>query len=179
MKIILIVIFAILLFGCSNKNNNVTGIESTSPNYVQGEVVAALIDSVTLDEFADYIYSLKDISINDIVFYNYYSTFPRDSLQIINSTFKLKAYISEGETITTYLDSLSEIRIKFWIKNFNSNDIRDWKTLKERFQLVHIPDPSQLSLLNVTPGKEKEWLNILSNSKLIKNVSLVGITHTM
>src|SRR3990172_3378576 len=163
MKAIPFIIVLCVFISCSDKKE-ITNPESESLNYVQGEVGFGLKDSVTLEEVADYVYSLNNISI--------------DSMQIIKSTFELKSYIWSGTTKTSYINSESKILIEFWVKNFRAEDLEDWGLLKNRFQLYHSPYYFQLGILKVEVGKEKEWINNLSNSNLFRFVELNGITHT-
>jgi len=177
MKAIPFIIVLCVFISCSDKKE-ITNPESESLNYVQGEVGFGLKDSVTLEEVADYVYSLNNISIDNIVSFQYKSDLSQDSMQIIKSTFELKSYIWSGTTKTSYLNSESKILIEFWVKNFRAEDLEDWGLLKNRFQLYHSPYYFQLGILKVEVGKEKEWINNLSNSNLFRFVELNGITHT-
>lgn len=176
MKAIPFIIVLFVFVSCSDKKE-ITSPESESLNYVKGEVGFGLKDSVTLNEVADYIYSLKNISIDNIVAFQYKSNLPQDSMQTIKSTFESKPYVWSGTIQTSYLNSESEVLVEFWIKNFRAEDIEDWELLKKRFQLYHSPYNSQLGILKVEVGKEKEWINNLSNSNLFRFVELNAITH--
>jgi hypothetical protein len=167
------------LLGCSkNKDTIITGPENPSLNYVQGEVVVGLKDSVSLEEIADYVYSLNNISINEISSLRYYSILPKDSIQSIKSNLESKNYIWHGTVNVSYLESESKILVEFSIKDFSSNDINDWKLLKTHFRLFHSPYHFQSGVLKVENGKENEWINILSNSNLFRFVELNYIVHT-
>ena len=176
MKAKYLIIILCFFISCSDKKENTYPI-SESLNYAQGEVIVGLKDSVSLEEVADYIYSLNNISINDIVSFQYISNLPKDSMQVIIKTLESKSYIWKGNPITPYLNSDSLIQIELWVRNFRFEDIEDWKLLKKRFQLSHIPYYFQLGLLNVEAGKEQEWVNILSESKLFRLVELNTISH--
>jgi len=179
MKIISLVLLIIFLSGCSkNNNSNITGPENPTLNYAQGEVSFGLKDSVSLEEVANYIYSFNNISIGEIVFFQYYSNFPHDSIQSIKSSLESKNYINSETLTITYDNNESRIVVKFWIKNFRKDDIKNWELLKTQFHLVHLPNEYQSGLLIIPIGKEKEWVNILSNSNLFRFVELNYITHT-
>ncbi|VAX27520.1 hypothetical protein MNBD_IGNAVI01-1402 [hydrothermal vent metagenome] len=177
MKLVSFLIVLCIFISCSD-DKDITSYESQPINYVQGQVVFGLKDSVTLINIADYIYSLDNISIIEIVSFQYISSLPIDSIQIINTTFESKSYIWEGTTRTSYIDNETKIFVEFWIKDFTEEDIMDWKLLKERFQLNHSPYYFQSGVLNVEVGKEKEWVSNLSNLDLFRYVELNGITHT-
>jgi hypothetical protein len=153
--------------------------ESESINYVQGEVGFGLKDNVDLEEIADYVYSLNNISIDEIVSFQYISNLSQDSVQIIKTTFESKQFIWSGTTKTSYLNSESKILVEFWVKNFRAEDRKDWEILKKRFQLYHSPYNFQLGILKVEVGKEKEWIDILSKSNLFRFVELNVITHVL
>jgi hypothetical protein len=176
MKAISFIILLFVFVNCSDKKG-VTNPESESLNYVQGEVGFGLKDSVSLNEVADYIYSLKNISINNIVAFQYKSNLPQDSMQTIKTSFESKPYVWSGTTHTSYLNGESKILVEFWVKNFRAEDIEDWDLLKKRFQLYHSPYNFQLGILKVEVGKENEWINNLSNSNLFRFVELNAITH--
>lgn len=171
-----IIVLCFFFISCSDKKD-ITNPESESLDYVQGEVGFGLKDSISLEEVANYVYSLDNISIDNIVSFQYKSNFPQDSMQVINTIFESKSYIWSGTTKTSYLSDESKILLEFWIKNFRAEDIEDWELLKKRFQLNHSPYYFQLGILKVEIGKEKEWINNLSNSDLFRFVELNGINH--
>ncbi len=173
MKIILLMLSTVILFGCTDKNSpNINNPQSGTEDYAAGEVLTALKDSITLEEYANYIYSMKNISINNIVAFNYYSTLPKDSMQVIISTLESRSYVWKGQSTFAYNDSTSELNIVLWIKDFNPPDIQDWELLKSRFSMFHIPSHFQVGQVNVSPGEETEWINILSKSSLFYAVEL-------
>jgi len=177
MKIVSFIIILCIFISCSDEKD-ITSHENEPINYVQGQVVFGLQDSITLINIADYIYSLDNISIFEIVSFQYTSNLPIDSIQIINTTFESKSYVWDGTTKTSYINNEAKILVEFWIKGFTEENIKDWKLLEERFQLNHSPYYFQSGTLNVEVGKEKEWLDNLSNSDLFRYVELNGITHT-
>lgn len=179
MKIISFIISLCFFISCSDKKGITNpGTGNKSLNYVQGQVGFALKDSVTLKEAADYIYSQKNISINEIVSFQYESNLPQDSIQTIKAVFESKPYIWSGKTKISYITGESKILVEFWIKNFRVEDIKDWQLLKNRFGLYHLPYYFQLGLLKVEVGRENEWINVLSNSNLFRFVELNYIEHT-
>ncbi|OIP57078.1 MAG: hypothetical protein AUK34_10265 [Ignavibacteria bacterium CG2_30_36_16] len=171
-----IIVLCFFFISCSDKKE-ITNPESESLDYVQGEVAFGLKDSVTLEEVANCVYSLDNISIDNIVSFQYKSNLPQDSMQVIKTIFESKSYIWGGTTKTSYSNSESKILVEFWVKSFKAEDIENWNLLKNRFRLNHSPYYFQLGILKVEVGKEKEWINNLSNSNLFRFVELNGITH--
>jgi len=176
MKIILLIMLLSFLIGCSNKdipNNS----EKPFLDYAPGDVSIGLNDNVSLEEVANYVYSFNNISINQIVAFQYYSNLPKESMDTIKSALELKRYIWNGTIRVSYSDSLSKIMVEFWVQNFNYEDRKDWESFKEQFLLTHSPYHYQVGLLKVEPGKEYEWIQILSKSGLFTFVELNYITH--
>jgi hypothetical protein len=190
MKIIMIIFFAVFLMGCStddslleinpnNENEDTVGHwQGDTLEYVEGEIGFGLKDSVTLIELANYIYSLEDIYVNEVVLFQYYTRLPQDSMQIIKSVLESKSYIWDGMVYVSYIEADSSILIEFWIKDFKSGDRQNWIATKERFELIHVPYDFQLGLLKVEIGKEKEWIDKLIQVNLFRFVELNYITHT-
>ena len=166
MKPIVFVIVLFVFIGCSNKGD-ITSI-GFQQLYSPGDVVFGLEDSVSLDEFANYIYSLNNIFIGEVSRFRYKTEFPQDSLQIIKSVLESKLYIRSYVTKVTFLNDESKILVEFRVKNFGAEDIKDWESLTERFQLQHSPQMFQLGILKVEVGKENDWADYLSNSKLFR-----------
>ena len=176
-------LFSAIILICCNEKGKPTGPEiadpgSQSSDYVQGEVAFGLNDTVTLEEIADYIYSLNNISIESIVSFEYLSNLPQDSIQSIKTTFDSKSYIWSATTNVSWQNNESKILVKFWVKEFRALDRVDWQLLRQRFQLNHLPYYFQLGILKVEVGKENEWISILSASNLFRFVELNYITHT-
>ena len=169
-KLILVSIVLLVFIGCSDKGIIIDPF--FGQNYYPGDVVFGLKDSVSLDEFANYIYSLNNIFIGKVSRLRYKTEFPQDSLQIIKSELESKLYIRSDVSKVTFLNDESKILVEFRVKNFGAEDIKDWESLTERFQLQHSPQMFQLGILKVEVGKETEWINYLSNSKLFRFVEL-------
>lgn len=181
MKESLFILFGmlILLVGCSGDDkSNITNPENPEIEYVKGEVIVGLKDSVSLEQFAYFVYSLNNISIINIVSLQYYSTLPKDSMQTIKSNLESRKYITPGSVNVDYIESESKIHVKFWVKEFSYDDIKDWELIRTQLQLFHFPNEFQSGLLKVEVGKEKEWINILSNYNLFRFVELNYILHT-
>jgi hypothetical protein len=166
LKNITFILLTVLLIGCYNDN----GINVSRPDYIPGELVFMLKDSVSLEEFADYIYSINYISIESISALQYTSTLPADSVEIINSVIKSRAYIYSEFLSTRYLSSEKKILIEIWLKSFNSENLSDWKSISARFGLLHRPNHSQIGTLNVPAGQEKIWINYLSQTNLFNSL---------
>ena len=118
MKSIIFLFLAILLVGCSeNKSSDTDNLITNTPTneYAPGEVAFGLQDTVSLEHFAAYIYSLSDISIDEIVFFQYSSFLSPDSVQILKSALESKPYIDSNSVSITYTNG-TEIIVKFWIK---------------------------------------------------------------
>jgi hypothetical protein len=178
MKFILLIILATLLIGCSNnKISNDTLVEAPIMNHVPGDVSIGLNDNVSLEDVANYIYSFNNISINSIVGFQYYSDLPKERMDTLKSVLESKTYILNGTLYTYYIDSLSKIMVEFSVGKFCYADSKDWESLKEQFLLTHLPYHYQGGLLKVEPGKEYEWIQILSKSGLFRFVELNYITH--
>lgn len=181
MKGSLVILFGmlILLVGCSGDDkSNIINPENPEIEYVQGEVVVALKDSVSLEQFANFVYSLNNISIRNIVSFQYYSTLPKDSMQTIKSNLESRKYITPGSVNVYYIESESKILVEFWVAEFSYDDIKDWELIRTQLHLFHSPNKFQLGLLKVEIRKEKEWINILSNYDLFRYVELNYIMHT-
>lgn len=181
MRIIILIYFSALVMGCST-DYSITEVNPDNENnrslgYVQGEVSFGLKDSVTLMELADYIYSLDNIFIKDVASFQYYTILPEDSMQIIKSRLEAEPYIWDENVNVSYNETDSKILIDFWIKDFKSENIQDWASLKARFSLIHIPYYFQLGLLKVEIGKEEEWINNLVDVNLFRFVELNHIDH--
>lgn len=178
MKIILFLIFVTIISGCSNFNNsNIIGPINHPNDYVKGDVVFGLRDSVSLTNFANYIYSFKNISIKEITFLQYYSNFPHDSLEAIRSALEAKNYIKPNKVNVFYKSAESRIVAEFWINSFSKDEIKDWTLLKSHFHLIHIPNKYQSGLLKTPVGQEKKWMDILLKSNLFRFVELNSITY--
>ena len=173
MKIIPLILFITLLIGCSNKDQQ----NPLVLEYVPGDVIIGLKQNVSLEEVADYILSFKNISIYNIVSFEYYSSLPKERMDSLKSTLEAKPYIYSGDLRDSYVDSLSKIKIDLWIVNFGIDARKDWAITKEQFLLTHIPYPYQAGLLKVEYGKEVEWVHILSQSNLFSFVELNNISH--
>ena len=173
MKFISLILFITLLIGCSNKDQQ----NPLVPEYIPGDVVIGLKENVTLEVAADYILSFKNISIYNIVSFEYYSSLPKEMMDSLKSSLEAKPYIYSGDLRVSYVDSLSKIKIDLWIVNFGIEAKKDWALTKEQFQLTHMPNPYQSGLLKVEYGKEEEWVHILSQSNLFSFVELNNITH--
>ena len=173
MKIFLFIVLIALFSSCSKPNNtNIVEPINHQANYVKGEVAFGLRDSVSLEIFANYIYSFDNISIKEITFFQYYSIFPRDSLHLIKSVLESKNYIKSRTVNVFYKSNESKIVAKFWINNFSKDDIKDWTLLKSQLHFVHLPNKYQDGLLKTPIGKEKEWMNFLLKSNLFSFVEL-------
>ena len=68
--------------------------------------------------------------------------------------------------------------IGFGISNFNQDNISDWNSLVERFNLKHLPSGSQEGILNVPKGREKQWINNLLRTKLFVRLGLLVLIET-
>lgn len=179
MKNIILILLVIILFGCSEKksseNNLVT---NPSEEFAPGEVAFGINDTVSLEGFAAYIYSLSEITINSVVFFEYSLNLPQDSIQILKSLLESKHYIDSGSVSISYIEEGQKTIIKFWIGKFSSEDQSDWQSVVEQFNLSHYPNYFQLGILKVKIGKEKEWINYLSDKELFRFVELNYVTHT-
>ena len=172
MKSIIFLFLAILLVGCSeNKSSDTDNLITNTPTneYAPGEVAFGLQDTVSLEHFAAYIYSLSDISIDEIVFFQYSSFLSPDSVQILKSALESKPYIDSNSVSITYTNG-TEIIVKFWIKDFKSGYQSDWLSTMNQFNLAHYPNYFQAGILKVEVGKEKEWINYLSNEEIFRFV---------
>jgi hypothetical protein len=178
MKFIPLMLFITFLIGCSNKDlqNPLVGIPM--PDHVPGDVIIGLQENVSLEEVSDFIFTFNNISIYQIVSFEYYSDLPKERMDILKSSLEAKPYINSGTLRVSSVDSLSRIKIAFWIGKFSIDDRKDWALTKEQFLLTHEPYPYQVGLLKVEYGKEEEWINILSQSNLFSFVELNVITHT-
>lgn len=179
MKNIILFLLVITLFGCSEKksseNNLVT---NPSEEFAPGEIAFGIKDTVSLESFAAYIYSLNDIAINAIVFFEYSLNLPQDSIQILRSELESKHYIDSSSVRISYLGEEQKTILEFSIGKFSSEDQADWQSLVEQFNLSHYPNYFQLGILKVKVGKEKEWVNYLSDKELFRFVELNYVTHT-
>ena len=178
LKFIPLILFITFLIGCSNKDqqNQLVGI--SLPDHVPGDVIIGLKENVSLEEVADYILSFNNISIYNIVSFEYYSALPKERMESLKSSLEAKPYIYSGNLRVSYIDSLSRIKIELWIGKFGADDRKDWELTRQQLLLTHIPYPYQAGLLKVEYGKEEEWINILSQSNLFSSVELNVITHT-
>jgi hypothetical protein len=177
MKFIPLILFVTLLIGCSNKDQQNSLVGIPIPDHVSGEVIIGLKENVSLEEVADYILSFKNISIYNIVSFEYYSSLPKESMDSLKTALGSKPYIYSGDLRVSYIDSLSKIKIDLWIVNFGVDARKDWEITKEQFLLTHQPYSYQVGLLKVEYGKEEEWVNILSQSNLFSFVELNVIAH--
>jgi hypothetical protein len=178
MKYIIIFFLAFILFGCSEKKNSENNLlTNPSEEFAPGEVAFGIKDSVSLERFAAYIYSLNDITINSVVFFEYSFNLPQDSLQILKSLLESKQYIDSGTVSFSFIEEEQKSIIKFWIGKFTSEDQSDWLSIVEQFSLSHNPNYFQSGILKVKVGEEKEWINYLSSKELFRFVELNYITH--
>ncbi|MGD9897920.1 MAG: hypothetical protein AB7T22_02220 [Calditrichaceae bacterium] len=171
MKMIPWIVLAVIFVGCSNNA------ESPLQEYVEGEVVFGLQDSVSLEELADYVYTLDNISISDVVSFQYDSDLPQDSMETIKSVLEAQSYFWSGTVKTSWLETGSKILVEFWIRDFTSEDRKNWASLIERFHLSHLSYRFQAGLFDVETGKEKEWITILSDNIIFRFVELNTIGH--
>ena len=175
MKIITFIFLSVLLISCSNEGTTPLVSElifTHGSQYIKGEIYVILKDSVSLEDFADYIYSLDSVTIRSVRNLHYSSVLPKDSMQVIDSVIKSKSSIGYVLVKTSFSDSAKTILTEFPVFSFNRKDLIDWKYLKERFKLSHIPYPSSTGTLKVPIGKEKELVNYLSQTDYFKEVSL-------
>lgn len=167
-----------MLIGCSdNKISKDTLVETPIMDHVPGDVSIGLNDNVSLEDVANYIYSFNNISINSIVGFQYYSGLPKAKMDTLKSSLESKTYILNGTVYTFYIDSLSKIMVEFSVSKFCYADIKDWESFKVQLLLTHLPYHYQGGLLKVEPGKEYEWIQLLSKSGLFRFVELNYITH--
>ncbi|MGD9489015.1 MAG: hypothetical protein AB7W47_13395 [Calditrichaceae bacterium] len=171
MKLITLIILSVIFIGCSNTT------ESPSPEYVEGDVVFGLQDSVSLEELADYVYTLDNISISDVVSFQYDSDLPQDSMETIQSVLEAQSYFRSGTVKTSWLETDSKILVEFCIQDFESEDRNDWALQTERFHLTHSPYKYQVGLFKVDKGKERDWIDVLSETLLFRYVELNTIGH--
>ncbi|MBZ0181575.1 MAG: hypothetical protein K8F60_03900 [Melioribacteraceae bacterium] len=178
MKNIILILLALILFGCSEKKNSENNlVTNPSEEFAPGEVAFGIKDSVSLERFAAYIYSLNDITINSVVFFEYSLNLPQDSIQILKSLLESKQYIDSGSVSVSYIEEAQKTILKFSIGKFNSEDQSDWQSLVKQFNLSHYPNYFQLGILKVRVGKEKEWINYLSDKELFRFVELNYVTY--
>lgn len=180
MKIVAYLFLATLLIGCSpNKiSDNDFVFNTPTDEYVAGEVTFGLRDTVSLERFAAYIYSLSGIYIDEIVFFEYRSFLSQDSIQTLLSALESKPYIDSTSVRIAYIGNTSEISVEFWIRNFKPEYQSDWEFLMHQFNLSHYPNYFQDGILKVEVGKENEWIDYLSNNNLFRFVELNYITST-
>ena len=179
MKNIISILLAILLFGCSEKKSSENNLVTNyTEEFAPGEVAFGIKDAVSLESFAAYIYSLNDITINSVVFFEYSLILPQDSIQILKSLLESKRYIDSGSVSFSYLEEEQKTIVKFWIGKFSSEDQSDWQSIVKQFNLSHYPNYFQSGILKVEVGKEKEWINYLSDKGLFRFVELNYVTHT-
>jgi hypothetical protein len=188
MKIILFVFLTIILTGCyydrginvpypeSNTHNKFSN--ASSQQYVPGEIIFWMKDSVSFEQFADTIYSLNNISIDNVTGLQYTSDLSHDSAQTIDSVLKSKSFIYNIKVTASTLGNSNNILVDFGISNFNQNNLIDWNTLIARFKLLHSPSNSQIGLLTVPIGQEKKWINNLLRTDLFIGLELEVINHT-
>ena len=178
MKNIISILLAIILFGCSEKQNSENNLlTNPSEEFAPGEVAFGIKDTVSLERFATYIYSLNDITINSVVIFEYSFNLQQDSLQILKSLLESKNYIDSGTVSFSSIEEEQKTIVKFWIGKFNSEDQSDWLSIVEQFSLSHYPNYFQSGILKVEVGEEKEWISYLSDKELFRFVELNYITH--
>ena len=173
MKLLPFFIFLTLVIGCSDINP-----VKPTEDYYKGKVAVLLEDSTSIEDVNNLLSSFDYISIDRINSFQYYSDFPIDSAQTILLAFESKQYLQNTTTDVVNINGQSKLLIDFWLTNFTSEDIQDWSKTKTRFKLTHNPHYGQIGTLGVEEGQEKEWVNILSNSKLFKVVELDYIYYT-
>jgi hypothetical protein len=181
MKSVVFLFFAILLVGCSeNKSSDTDNLIGNTPTdeYAPGEVAFGLQDTVSLEHFAAYIYSLSNISIDEIVFFQYSSSLSQDSVQILKSVLESKPYIDSRSTRISHIGNETEIIVELWIKDFKSEYQSDWLFTINQFKLSHYPNHFQGGILKVEVGKEKEWIDYLSKNELFRYVEPNYIIRT-
>ena len=179
MKSIILFFLVIILFGCSEKKSSENDfLTNPKEEFAPGEVAFGIKDTVSLESFATYIYSLNNIYIKSIVFFEYSLNLPQDSIRILKSVLKSKQYIDSGSVSILNIEEGQKTIIRFWISNFNPEDLSDWQIILKQFNLSHYPNYFQTGLLKVEVGKEKEWINYLSDKELFRFVELNYVTHT-
>ena len=179
MKTFLLILLAtilLLLCSCLKEEDSITG--NLPEDYAPGEVAFGLNDSISFIQLADFIYVFNNISIKKVTFFQYYTSVSKDSMPIIKATLEAKSYIRDDAVTIFYIDSIHTVMTEFWVIDFKSEDRSDWKETKELFSLVHLPQKFQLGLLKVEQGTEKEWIKLLSNTKLFRFTELNYIDRT-
>jgi len=183
MKILIFIgLLVFIFYGCSENKSSENGFLINNPpadEYASGDVAFGLQDTVSLEYFAAYIYSLSNISIDEIVFFQYSSFLSQDSIQILKSVLESKPYIDSRSHHIFYIQNGTEIIVEFCIKNFKSEHQSDWDSVIDQFNLSHYPNYFQLGILKVEVGKEKEWIDYLSDNELFRFVELnyIGRIH--
>ena len=170
MQKFLVLIFGIILFfSCSNPA------EKNSEEYVAGEVLFKVVDSVDFDNFYAFVKCFTDLEIKKINSFVYNSSLPEDSSEFIQ--LKLNIPYIKSYQLTFPVDSNSS-QINFILQDFKSENENSWKQLKSELFLTHHYYGFQVGSLKVPEGEEKQWVNILSESNIFEWVDVNAMRHT-
>ena len=176
-----VILFVLTIFLCKNILANDTLsltkqyiiVDSSRTNadlYAPGQVAFELQDTVSLEYFAAYIYSLSDIFIDKIVSFEYTCSLSQDSVKILKSVLESKSYIDGRSGRISYIENGTEIIVRFWIRDFRSEYQSDWLSTINQFNLTHYPNHFPHGILKVESGKEKEWIDYFSTNEVFRFV---------
>ena len=161
-----ILMATILLAACDDGEN-----KTEEPLFAPGNLLVGIKSNVSIDLVFD-LMNEKGVAIDVMYGFYTYSLLPIDSLTFINNQLITKSYLNGrgwSNQVGKVVNNRIELNTAFFEMDLESQ--LDWLETIKRSQLKDLGAINKLVVINVTPGTEKEWLEIFEPHPYVKSVS--------
>lgn len=167
-------IFAALLLAatmvaCNDSNSS----DDDAAEFVAGDVIIGIKPEVAISEvFA--AMNNKEIFIDQMSGFYYYSTFPSDSLEYIKNNLKDKSYLNKNGFTggSAFISPENRITVTQFYFEMNKANQEDWLDTMEALKLESLENDTRNILVKVSPGTEKVWMKFFRSQPYVKWVEL-------
>jgi hypothetical protein len=162
-----ILMATILLAACDHEEN-----KPEEPLFAPGKILVGIKSNVPIDLVFD-LMNEKGVAIDVMYGFYTYSLLPIDSLTFINNQTIAKSYLNgrgRSNQVGKVVNNRIELNTTFFEMDLVSQ--LDWLETIKKSQLNDLGAIHKLVVINVTPGTEKEWLEIFETHPYVKSVSL-------
>jgi hypothetical protein len=164
---IFLIIF-IFLFAVSCKKNN-AGNNSTTQNFVKGEVIVGIDSTIAIEQVFNDINS-DGLIIAEVSGYVYTTTIPADSIPYIKTILNSKKYIDTGaflaSVVPNYQTQVVYNESVLW--NMSIPNQQDFITTKNLLRMTDNFSSTKNMLLKVPTGQEEYWKNKFQTLSWVK-----------
>ena len=166
-----LLLLSALLLGCEDDN---TQPPVKKMEFVPGQVAIGIKSEITIDQVFD-LMNEKEVFIEQMNGFFYYSTFSNDSLDYVREVLSTKEYTDgwgpDGGSASIFVTT-NRITVTEFFFNMDLSAQEDWLLTLDQLHLEDLGNVAKDVMINVAPGTEKLWLEAFREHPYVEWVEL-------